>query len=208
MDKISVWTTQSEVAMHAKYVCEYAETCNRVWAKAIELLRTKCDGKQLNKRFADALNAAFENELYTFYDGRKVPNINVSIRTSYGDNKEIAIWLQQRCYNYNNRACYYDGNVWGKYVALDKKYFEDGKVVAHRLIPAIERVMGGNRVLIYKLQDAAKNFDKYRAAYEKAKSAFITACEKINPMFVEDDVRTYISYNEWRMNMQEQLNIH
>lgn len=205
MKKITTRTSHEDVKMHAKHVCEYAQTCNRVWSKAIELLRTKYDGKQLNKRFTDELNNCFASEQYRFYDGRTCNNINISIYERYGE-KVLSIYLHKRSYTHNSIACYYDEEVYGKEVTIYPKYFDEkNHIKASDLISAIEHQIQNNNELIYKWNDAVKNYAKYRRQYEKAKSDFLNVCYRLNPMFLEDDVRTYQYKTEWRIKMEQEL---
>ena len=208
MEKIIYSTTKEQVQMHAKYVCEYAETLNRVWNAATELLLSKWNGKALNRRFCTQLNEMFANETITGYEGRQFPLINVSIDDSWG-NKDIRIYVAKRSYDYHNQCCYFDKEVYGNTVSLhDKCYDKEGHLIAEVVVKRIEMCIDSNRKLIYKLQDAAKNFDRYKKAYDKAKRAFLDACSKINHMFVETDLRTYQYNAQWDVEMEQTLGIY
>lgn len=148
MEKITKQQTQEEVKVHAKYVCEYCETCNRVWQAATQLIRGKWAGKKLDKRFTNELNAMFADELFEIGDGR---------------------------------------------------------IITEKVLSGIEQAMDGNNERIFRLQDAAKNYKKHLQAYDKAKRQFLDAVGKINPMFVESDVRTYEIGAPWRVQMEQQI---
>lgn len=205
MDKITSRIPKERVKMHAKYVCEYATTVNQVWEAAIKLIREKYDGKQLTKRLTNELNEMFKDKTMSYKDGRTFPLINVGIMERFGD-KEIYIHLQSRSYCFNGEWHYYDEEIYGKDVTLYSDcYNSDGTIKAERLCKRIEMQIDSNRELMYRLKDAAKNYDKWLKAYQKARRTFLDAVGKINPMFVEQDVRTYESEAPWRVAMEQEL---
>lgn len=208
MEKITKRQTQEEVKVHAKYVCEYCETCNRVWQAATQLIRGKWAGKKLDKRFTNELNAMFADELFEMGDGRKSPNIDVAIIERFGD-KVIRIGILKNSYMYQGRSCYFGKEVYGSDVTLWSKMLEsDGRIITEKVLSGIELAMDSNNERIFRLQDAAKNYKKHLQAYDKAKRQFLDAIGKINPMFVETDVCTYEIGAPWRVQMEQQLGIY
>lgn len=205
MEKITKHHSQEDVKLYVKHVCEYAETINKVWTAAIELLRTKYDGKQLTKRFTDELNAKFADDVVRRPDGCEFPNVRVSISQGFSY-KEIHIYLQRRSYSGGRGWVYVDKEVYVTEVTLYPEFMDGcGHIIADKFIPSIERTIDGNREKIFTMQDAAKNYGKYLKAFAKAKRSFLDACGKINPMFVESEIMTYESDTPWRVSMEQQL---
>lgn len=141
MEKITKKQTQEEVKVHAKYVCEYYETCNRVWQAATQLIRGKWAGKKLDKRFTNELNAMFADELFEIGDGCKLPNIDVAIIERFGD-KVIRIGILKNSYMYQGRTCYFDKEVYGNEVTLWSRMLEsDGRIITEKVLSGIEQSM-------------------------------------------------------------------
>lgn len=206
MEKINVSVPKEHVVMHYREVRMYASTCNKVWEAAMELLRTKYNGKPMTKRFTKELNGQFAFLKHTYSYGAQVPLINVVLQDKWGD-KELVIYIRKDSYDYHNSSYRVSDDVYGDSVMLyaHECYDAHGNIDAEKICKRIEMAVDSNRETIYRFADAAKNYNRWVKAYCKAKRTFLDAVGKINPMFVETDLRTYESNAPWRVAMEQKL---
>ena len=209
MEKINVSVPKEHVIKHYREVRQYADTCNKVWEAAMKLLREKYNGKPMTRRFTNELNEQFAFLKFKLSYGPEVPLVNVCLQDKWGD-KELRIYIRKDSYDFLNHSYRISDEVYGDYVTLYTRecYDANGNIDAEKICKRIEMAIDSNRQTIYRLADAAKSYDRWIKAYAKAKRAFLDAVGKINPMFVETDLRTYESNAPWRVNMEQKLGIY
>lgn len=209
MEKINVSVPKEHVIMHYREVRMYVDTCNKVWEAATKLLREKYNGKPMTKRFTNELNEQFAFLKHRYSYGAEVPLVNICLQDKWGD-KELKIYIRKDRYDFGNRSYIISDDVYGDYVTLYRQecYDSCGNINAEAICKRIEMAVDSNRQVVYRLADAAKNYDRWVRAYAKAKRNFLDAVGKINPMFVETDLRTYESNAPWRVDMEKKLGVY
>lgn len=146
------------------------------------------NGKVFNKRFTEAVNEKAERY------GR------VFVSDPYGLGKEIAAFINSRCYTINGISTYIDKNLYYTDFKLSE-ILTDGRIDAKKaenvLLSISEKIM--KRVAIIK--DAVKNYDKHVKRRAKALAALAKEFEQLNELFKPNELHTYdwekmLKYND------------
>jgi len=192
-----------------KEMIEYNKVLEDVIITAINTIHTKFIGKDINKRFTNAVNDILAKKYGTYENGNGDVSISVENSTfSTDDDKSISISINLPKYNYRydikRVLCVYNKfyrNQYRQEATPDNKFNEAS-------INSLVELINVNRERVARYQDAVKNFDKYLKAVKKLQEEVKEKLGKINPMFYDYkmDTNTFNTpnYKEFEQKMKEQ----
>lgn len=192
-----------------KEMVEYNKVLEDVIITAINTIHTKFIGKDINKRFTNAVNDILAKKYGTYENGNGYVSISVENSTfSTDDDKSISISINLPKYNYRydikRVLCVYNKfyrNQYRQEATPDNKFNEAS-------INSLVELINVNRERVARYQDAVKNFDKYLKAVTKLQEEVKEKLGKINPMFYDYrmDTNTFntTNYKEFEQKMKEQ----
>ena len=134
-----------------------------VWAAVLEVSK-QMDGKVINKRFTEAIDAKCVGVGSVWLDNSKLMHVQIynrSIQTAHGPE-----YIDRRLYYCTSYGVAFSGRV-------------DAAEVASMYSALVKNINDK----INQWKDAAKNFDKYQEKTRKALQALNKAFEGINPIF-------------------------
>ncbi len=187
MKNYSNFRNVEELKAYTARVEKATEQANQVFETAKGLM-TKWDGKMLNKRFATQLQDLFpetytekgngwrEDEIYIYkyisiYYGQEWENKNFHIsiaKCGYDVQDEI-----NTMFVFRKTSNYYTGVL-----------TSDDRIKADECIKELQRLQGHNNELVWRYNDAIKNWNKYTKAYNLALENLWATIRMMNPFFV------------------------
>lgn len=156
---------------------EILEKCLIAMAKAVQ---NDFMGKPITKVFTNKLTRLFSEDVATFdvqtsnYDNDKIIKVRVV-------SKGIK-YIYDCEYDLRNSITFSKGTC-----TNDKRFTEES-------VNEIIKLINYNRIKVAQYEDAAKHFDKYVKAYNKAVNTFVRTMENINPIFADISKAQDMSY--------------
>lgn len=157
----------------------------------VDAVATQFDGKVLNKRFFDALDAASDKT--TWANGLEVPMFRAIRPSESYESHAVELWYNGRNYDSELRSdrLYLRNDNPGQYRGTDKtgrikaEYWHKGTKVRRQYY----------REMIYRIEDAIANYDRYTAEIKALEEEIARREREINPIFRKADYS--IPAGEW-----------
>lgn len=162
---------KEDFTVHANAIVGGYNDLKKVWAVVSEVAK-EMNGKVINKRFTDAINAKCEGVGRVYID----------------EYKKLLVYITNRCYNNGSYCVYFDDKLSYRYsFGVDFSGRVDADLICGMVSANIKNI--NDKISTWK--DAAKNWDKYEAKVRKALEAFNKAMVGVNPLFKPYELHSF-----------------
>lgn len=185
----------ADLQAHTANVTKAVEQANQVFETAKELFK-KWDGKMLNKRFANQLQYLFPETItgsHADFRGDMQPYTRKKISIYYGQDwgdKKFSISLYPCGYDVEQEI-HTDFRFQKPNRYCNGVITSGDRINAEEAIKALQTLIDRNNEIVWRYNDAIKNWDKYLNAYNAALENLWATIRQINPYFVPNQISTY-----------------
>ena len=165
--------TKEEVIARAHAIIGGYKDLTAIW-EAIRDVAKQMDGKVLNKRFADKVNA-------------QIAGIgSISLQKDFWGKYEISLYINNR---WVKGVGYFDGELYcTKFYDFHNRCLTDGRIDADKVEAEVIGYIDQITEYSERWRDAAEHYDAYDEALSRAKLAFSQALGRLNKLFIPSKI--------------------